>query len=373
MTALPPTSDFTTAGTQTLAQAAYGNQRSFLAGILGTDGLAATALATLGAFGAQYLAKTATYTVAAADRGALINATSGTWTLNLLAAATAAAGFSIAILNSGSGVITVDPASSETVDGVATIALPTGAGAILVCTGTAWFSLPLPGAAQTGPVDATTGRALRVDANGGAFGIGNLGTLTLLSNIDSITAPAGWHRFNGTTTGTRPTDIGPTLQGVIEVIVYDNGTIHQRMWRNTTTGTNGGYYKRAYNSGAWSAWDSTIMRSGLLGTVSQSGGVPTGGVIERGSNATGEYAKFADGSLECYFVMLSSSSAAASWTYPAAFIAAPVVNGTAIAVSLVVLCLDAAPSATVATFSVFVSGSTRTAATSHLVAVGRWF
>jgi len=37
----------------------------------------------------------------------------------------------------------------------------------------------------------------------------------------------------------------------------------------------------------------------LLGTVSQSGGTPTGAVIERGSNANGEYVKFADGTLIC--------------------------------------------------------------------------
>jgi len=37
----------------------------------------------------------------------------------------------------------------------------------------------------------------------------------------------------------------------------------------------------------------------ILGTVSQSGGIPTGSIIERGSNANGEYVKFADGLLIC--------------------------------------------------------------------------
>ncbi|MGM0858662.1 MAG: hypothetical protein ACQEW0_16515 [Pseudomonadota bacterium] len=36
-------------------------------------------------------------------------------------------------------------------------------------------------------------------------------------------------------------------------------------------------------------------RGGILGTVSESGGVPTGAIIERGSNANGEYVKFAGG------------------------------------------------------------------------------
>lgn len=37
----------------------------------------------------------------------------------------------------------------------------------------------------------------------------------------------------------------------------------------------------------------------VLGTVSQSGGVPTGAIFEKGSNANGEYVKFADGSMYC--------------------------------------------------------------------------
>ena len=38
---------------------------------------------------------------------------------------------------------------------------------------------------------------------------------------------------------------------------------------------------------------------GLVGTVSESGGVPTGAIIERGSNANGSYARFADGTQIC--------------------------------------------------------------------------
>ena len=37
----------------------------------------------------------------------------------------------------------------------------------------------------------------------------------------------------------------------------------------------------------------------ILGTVSQSGGVPTGAIIERGSNANGEFVKYADGTMIC--------------------------------------------------------------------------
>ena len=41
-------------------------------------------------------------------------------------------------------------------------------------------------------------------------------------------------------------------------------------------------------------------RDNILGTVSQSGGVPTGAIIERGSNANGEFVKYADGTMLAY-------------------------------------------------------------------------
>ena len=41
-------------------------------------------------------------------------------------------------------------------------------------------------------------------------------------------------------------------------------------------------------------------RDNILGTVSQSGGTPTGAIIERGSNSDGEYDKYAGGTLICW-------------------------------------------------------------------------
>jgi hypothetical protein len=46
----------------------------------------------------------------------------------------------------------------------------------------------------------------------------------------------------------------------------------------------------------------------ILGTVSQSAGVPTGAIIERGSNANGEFVKYADGTMICSkFVSITSA------------------------------------------------------------------
>jgi hypothetical protein len=46
-------------------------------------------------------------------------------------------------------------------------------------------------------------------------------------------------------------------------------------------------------------WENIYHTGNLLGTVSQSSGVPTGAVIERDSNSNGEYVKFADGTMIC--------------------------------------------------------------------------
>ena len=46
----------------------------------------------------------------------------------------------------------------------------------------------------------------------------------------------------------------------------------------------------------------------ILGTVSQSGGVPTGAVIENGSNSNGEYVRFADGTQICRMAVASADA-----------------------------------------------------------------
>lgn len=59
---------------------------------------------------------------------------------------------------------------------------------------------------------------------------------------------------------------------------------------------------RSLGSGNWvltsySPISGNYYRTNILGTVSQSGGVPTGSLIETGSNVGGTYIKFADGTM----------------------------------------------------------------------------
>jgi hypothetical protein len=67
-------------------------------------------------------------------------------------------------------------------------------------------------------------------------------------------------------------------------------------------------------------------RGNILGTVSQSSGVPTGAIIERGANANGEYVRYADGTQLCWTRKLTNVFVDAGTSYtindppPAAFV-----------------------------------------------------
>tara|TARA_R110000851_G_scaffold158526_2_gene301590 strand:+ start:13714 stop:14460 length:747 start_codon:yes stop_codon:yes gene_type:complete len=66
--------------------------------------------------------------------------------------------------------------------------------------------------------------------------------------------------------------------------------------------------------------------SNIVGNVSQSGGVPTGAIIERGSNVNGEYTKLADGTLIAMFEKTSSGSPI-NCVFPSSFVSRPFISG----------------------------------------------
>lgn len=86
--------------------------------------------------------KTAAYTVVAGDIGKVINCSGTTsFTVSLTAAATLGSGFNCWIWNtSGTAAmaVTIDPNSTETIDGLTTIVLRRGEGVQIVCDGTNW-------------------------------------------------------------------------------------------------------------------------------------------------------------------------------------------------------------------------------------------
>lgn len=139
-----------------------------------------------------------------------------------------------------------------------------------------------------------------------------------------------------------------------------------------------------------------FRRGNVLDTVSQSGGTPTGGLIERGTNANGEYVRFADGTQICtHRVNLGSrisfgsgtyadpyrSSVFTPWTFPTAFVAAPALSGiidvnNASGVVRAGSLAAQTVSATAATnIQAVMASSFATDVTvfASLIAIGRWF
>ncbi|WP_244563639.1 phage tail protein [Ensifer aridi] len=154
------------------------------------------------------------------------------------------------------------------------------------------------------------------------------------------------------------------------------------------------YYQTLYHTGL-GTWERFTSASGglswpnawyrvdapLVGTVSNSGSLTTGAIMERGSNANGEYLKLADGTLICTTTGLSSTCDVAVgnifrgpdvvWTFPA-----PSVS------TAVVMCQAAnfqqwanarLGGTTNATIRKYGSGTDATSQPIYAVSFGRWF
>jgi hypothetical protein len=147
---------------------------------------------------------------------------------------------------------------------------------------------------------------------------------------------------NGTSLGTSTTVLNyaewlPTDYGVgkPKLLIQKNATATQwniGLWDTSSSAGTIGFTSNVSFAGTVVRGSSALYgRDDVLGTVSQSSGVPTGAVVERGSNANGEYVKFADGTLICTNTSVGSLDAATAvgslftaatpltWTFPAAF------------------------------------------------------
>jgi len=196
--------------------------------------------------------------------------------------------------------------------------LPNGAEIDGTLTGTA---------VQASASDATAGRLLRT----GAFGLGSATIPTLAGDSFNQPAVTGWARNMTAGTGGPRASVGQML---LSVRGYDASYFQMSALRSEDQL----WFRRANTDGVPGPWRGLIHSGNLVGTL----GVATDPrVIERGTNANGDYVRFADGTQICWQSLAMGSittngtgtrddpyrSAAQIWTFPAAFATPPSVGG----------------------------------------------
>jgi len=102
-------------------------------------------------------ARTSNTILVEADRSTLIDITSGTFSQTFTAAATLTTGWFCWIKNSGTGVITLDPNASETINGATTLTVPAGQTLLVQCDGTNFYAMVADGPVGDHSVTVTTG------------------------------------------------------------------------------------------------------------------------------------------------------------------------------------------------------------------------
>lgn len=184
-------------------------------------------------------------------------------------------------------------------------------------------NVPITGTAVTqSATDTTAGRLLKV----GDYGLGApSGFFT--SDVDTITVN-GFYRLN---TGAFSTASPTPGLGAGQYLIHYNWDVnaaHQVLY--TLGADRPSSFERTKNLGVWGPWRRVFNAGNILGTVSQSGGVPTGRLFETGSNANGRFLRLPDGTQFCWSGALTLSTnpsdnamLSAPWTFPAAFSEAP--------------------------------------------------
>ena len=123
-------------------------------------------------------------------------------------------------------------------------------------------------------------------------------------------------------------------------------------------------------------------KGNVLGTVSQSGGVPTGAIIQRGSNANGEFVRYADGTLICTIGdlgVMRQGDDPYTWTYPLGFVSSPAVTGNIISRAgdnnWYSITFGTGGNTGIGSTStlVYVNSSSTVTVRANLIAIGRWY
>ena len=183
--------------------------------------------------------------------------------------------------------------------------------------------------AQTSPTDATVNRVMKV----GAFGLGaSPGKPRYVGDLNAILT-TGFDNIGVAGCTNFPLGAG-------------DGNLITQMWDSAVAGTQlyfelnaGKVYFRRRLAGVWLGWSDIYSQASIIGLVSQSGGVPTGAIIQYIPNTgLGSAVLFADGTVlamhrdsttyttSTSFPPLYRAPTLPKFTFPVAFVAAPEVS-----------------------------------------------
>ena len=217
----------------------------------------------------------------------------------------------------------------------------------------------------TSHTDTTAGRLLKV----GDFGAGNpilLGSTDDMNNV----MDAGFYQHS---IAGAPSNAPIASAGALLVLLPGPSNWPLHFWMNRTSSR---IFTRGYHASTqeWSAWREVYNQASILGTVSQSGGTPTGAIIERSNGGSnGDYVRFADGTQICTNVMQSTSDSTTNWTFPAAFSTTTIqVFGTASSGAQISFMLVALTNSSTG-FNMMDTNNSRVQITARIMAIGRWF
>lgn len=386
----------------------------------------------------------ANYTATLADRGKLFDLVGDAWTLTLPPLASVTSGYSVLVRKNSAGVVTIAPYGGELLDGQTSTTISQARSGLIVSRDTDWVTIGMstilgganpgrirmydgtatspgvlfgddldtgifrPGADVLGvsaggverarfttagmqvtgaisgtavtqsAIDTTAGRVLKV----GDFGLGTAVSLTATDNLDTLFTTGFYYNSSaGNTTGN---NYPLTSAGALIVLARSATNVVQKFvsYASGSTAASLREFTRSYGTSGWSPWVELFHQGTVLGAVSQTAGVPTGRVIERGSNANGEYVRFADGTQICTVTAAAVDTTTAigalfmhanllTWTFPAAFATPPVVSGGG-GNAARWLGLNVATVNSVA-YRIYSHGSAGTLSAPALTATGRWF
>lgn len=210
---------------------------------------------------------------------------------------------------------------------------------------------------------------------------------------DTASVPFGYVTVTSSATGTKPP--GKTF-GFLQTFgqTPSSTSAIRQMWNDFdgAIGTKTTWVRDKYGTNGWGNWRLIFDQNSIVGTVTNpASGPSTSSAIEYGTNASGSYIRFIDGT-QIAWVKVGTNSpgtyaigslfgsdaySPGSGSYPASFVAQPNISASCTrgssAAGVWAVCYTPSTATSWGSWRILSVDSTAVAGVIHLTAVGRWF